>query len=117
MAGSVANAGAGFRGLSHAIAVRKSEPASIEPSRNMVFQEMVSPGPKQPQLISSPLNAARTIRVKNTSSRADVTQGHGVEASKLLIGLRPVFRLRCATLNTNGIGEWRLELLVDLYRL
>jgi hypothetical protein len=48
-------------------------------------------------------------------------KGHGVEASKLLIGLRPVFRLRCATLNTNGIGEWRLELLVSrstgLYRL
>ncbi len=32
-----------------------SETASSEPSRNRVFQEMISPGPKQPQLISCPL--------------------------------------------------------------
>jgi hypothetical protein len=39
----------------------------------MVFQEIVSPGPKQPQLISWPFTAARTMRLKNTSSSRDVT--------------------------------------------
>jgi len=38
----------------------------------MVFHEIVSPGPKHPQLISWPFNAARTIRVKNTSRSAEV---------------------------------------------
>jgi hypothetical protein len=36
----------------------------------MVFHEIASPGPKHPQLISWPLMAARTIRLKNTSSSA-----------------------------------------------
>ena len=46
-------AGGGYRlGVTNAETVTRSEPASIDPSRSIVFQEMVSPGPKQPQLIS-----------------------------------------------------------------
>src|SRR3977135_2023442 len=40
--------------LSMVIVVSVSEPASSAPSRSSVRQEMTSPGPKQPQLISIP---------------------------------------------------------------
>jgi soluble lytic murein transglycosylase-like protein len=42
---------------------------------------------------------------------------HGVEASGPSVGLRPVFRLRCATLNTNGIREFCIQLAGLHHRL
>src|ERR1700720_2272780 len=48
--------------------VNSSDPTTIAPSRNNVRQEMASPGPKQPQLISIPLRCALTMSPKNTSS-------------------------------------------------
>ncbi len=42
------------RRFQKAAAKTNSETASREPSRSSVFQEMISPGPKQPQLISWP---------------------------------------------------------------
>src|ERR1019366_9371318 len=47
-----------------AIQVRKSEPASMEPSRSSVHLEIGSPGPKQPQLIAWWLRKACSMAAK-----------------------------------------------------
>src|SRR5260370_4757065 len=52
--------------------VSVSDPASSAPSRSSVRQEMTSPGPKQPQLISIPFAYAPIIRPKNTSNSSEV---------------------------------------------
>jgi hypothetical protein len=71
--GSASGAGRrDLRLLTNAIPVRANDPASIAPSRSIVFHEIVSPGPKHPQLISCPLIAAFTISEKNTTSSPDV---------------------------------------------
>jgi hypothetical protein len=61
-----------LRLLRKASTVKTSDPASIAPSRSIVFQEIGSFELKQPQLISFPWIAAWTISEKNTISRADV---------------------------------------------
>src|SRR5438552_14547051 len=53
--------------------VNSSDPTTIAPSRNNVRQEIASPGPKQPQLISIPLRCALTMSPKNSSSNSEQT--------------------------------------------
>src|ERR1700691_4869189 len=64
-----------LRATMNAPTTTASESASIEPSRKSVFTPRCSPGPKQPQLISSPMAYVRTIVTKNPpSSRVDARE-------------------------------------------